>query len=81
MITKIVFELHPTHVEVMANAANRNHIMAVLFSTMLCDPQCPLWLFALSLVAGFLASETFLFQVPAAMVALVFIHYYMTRQR
>lgn len=73
LITKIAFILHPTHVEVTANAANRNHILAVLFSTILCDPQCPFWLFGLSLISGFLASETFLFQIPSALVTLVVI--------
>lgn len=81
MITKLVFSLHPTHVEVTANAANRNHIMAVLFSTLLCDPKCPLWFFAPALVAGFLCSETFLFQVPAAIVTLVVIQYYSQQRR
>lgn len=75
MITKIVFILHPTHVEVTANAANRNHILAVLFSTILCDPSCPLLLLAVALISGFLCSETFLFQVPAAAVTLVVLQY------
>jgi hypothetical protein len=75
MVTKVVFALHPTHVEVTANAANRNHIMAVLFSTTLADPQCPLWFFGLALIAGFLCSETFLFQVPAAIVTAIVIQY------
>lgn len=81
MITKVVFALHPTHVEVTANAANRNHIMAVLFSTILCDPECPLWFFVVALLSGFLCSETFLFQVPAATVTLVVIQYYKERRR
>lgn len=114
LLTKIVFCLHPTHVEVTANAANRNHILAVLFSTILCfcssndtttmgrrvtattmtttgtrnqnsgssnnsiinKTLTPLWLFVLALVAGYLASETFLFQVPAAMVTMVVIAYH-----
>jgi hypothetical protein len=80
MITKIVFILHPTHVEVTANAANRNHILAVLFSTLICDPECPLWLFGTALVAGFLASETFLFQIPAAALTLVVVHYHYKRR-
>jgi hypothetical protein len=29
MITKVVFALHPTHVEVTANCANRSHILAL----------------------------------------------------
>jgi len=80
VITKIAFALHPTHVEVTANAANRNHIMALLFSTILCDPQCPLQFFCIALIAGFLCSETFLFQVPAAMVTLIVMQYYRKRR-
>ena len=79
-MTKVVFILHPTHVEVTANAANRNHILAVLFSTILCDPACPIFLLLFSLVCGFLCSETFLFQVPAAMVTLVVLQYYSQRK-
>eukprot|EP00980_Cylindrotheca_fusiformis_P017646 scaffold5529_cov117-Cylindrotheca_fusiformis.AAC.23 len=79
MITKVVFILHPTHVEVTANAANRNHILAVLFSTILCDPSCPLTLVVVSLVCGFLSSETFLFQVPAAAVTLIVLQCYTAR--
>lgn len=75
MCTKIVFALHPTHVEVAANAANRNHILAVLFSTTLADPWCPLWFFFLALIAGFLSSETFLFQIPAAIITAIAIQY------
>ena len=81
MITKLCFLLHPTHVEVTANAANRNHILAVLCSTILCDPQCPMALFFMSCVCGFLASETFLFQIPAAMVTLVVLVYYSKKQQ
>jgi hypothetical protein len=38
LITKVIFCLHPTHVEVTANAANRNHLLAVLFGVILCFP-------------------------------------------
>ncbi len=34
-LTKLVFLLHPTHVEVTANAANRNHLLATMFSLLL----------------------------------------------
>ena len=81
MITKVIFALHPTHVEVAANAANRNHILAILFSTILADPESPLWFFVLALVAGFLSSETFLFQVPAAIITATVIQYYHDRRR
>jgi hypothetical protein len=86
MITKILFCLHPTHVEVTANAANRNHILAVLCSTILCFPSSsgtttPWWLFLPTLIAGYLASETFLFQIPAAMVTMVVIAYVQKQQQ
>jgi len=81
MITKVVFALHPTHVEVTANAANRNHIMAVLFSATLADPECPLWFFIIALIGGFLCSETFIFQIPAAIVTATVIQYYHDRRR
>jgi hypothetical protein len=81
LLVKVLFCLHPTHVEVTANAANRNHILAVLFSSLLCFPvmtdttTTPFWLFLPTLLAGYLASETFLFQIPAAMVTMVVIVY------
>jgi protein O-mannosyl-transferase len=73
IITKIVFALHPTHVEVTANAANRNHIMAVICSLALGDPYLAMPMFFIALIAGFLISETFLFQIPAAIVTMVVI--------
>jgi Domain of unknown function (DUF1736) len=73
LVTKLLFGLHPTHVEVTANAANRPHILAVLCSVALCDPSLPMLFFGLALVLGFLCSETFLFQLPAAIVTMVVI--------
>mmetsp|Transcript_26819 Transcript_26819/g.63038 ORF Transcript_26819/g.63038 Transcript_26819/m.63038 type:complete len:746 (-) Transcript_26819:29-2266(-) len=37
-ITKILFCLHPTHVEVTVNAANRGHVLALLLGLILCFP-------------------------------------------
>lgn len=75
---KVLFALHPTHVEVTANAANRPHLLAVLCSTALSDPDLPWWLFLFLLVAGYLVSETFLFQVVPAGVTLSAIVYLRT---
>mmetsp|Transcript_37506 Transcript_37506/g.90958 ORF Transcript_37506/g.90958 Transcript_37506/m.90958 type:complete len:577 (+) Transcript_37506:40-1770(+) len=80
MITKASFAMHGSHVEVTCNAANRNHILAVFFSAILCDPFCPLLLVVMALVCGFLCSETFLFQVPAAAVTLVVLQNYTRRK-
>ena len=71
VVTKVVFALHPTHVEVTANAANRNHIMAVICSIALSDPFLAMPMFFIAIIAGFLISETFLFQIPAAIVTMV----------
>ena len=46
-LTKLIFALHPTHVEVTANAANRPHLLAVLWAVWLCD--APLWSYPLLL--------------------------------
>ena len=70
LITKIVFCLHPTHVEVTANAANRNHILAVLLALIVCFITTPFWLFLAALVSGYLASETFVFLIPGIMVTM-----------
>ncbi|GKY91343.1 hypothetical protein MPSEU_000106500 [Mayamaea pseudoterrestris] len=70
LFTKLLFALHPTHVEVTANAANRPHLFAVLASVLLCDADLHPLLFLVALVCGYLSCETFLFQVPAAGVTL-----------
>ena len=75
VMTKLLFILHPTHVEVTANAANRPHLLAVLCSVWLCDPDLNPFLLVLALVLGYLSCETFLFQVPAAGVTLAAVVY------
>jgi hypothetical protein len=60
-LAKVIFALHPTHVEVTANAANRPHLLAVLWAVWLCE--VPLWTYPFLLLAGYLSSETFLFSV------------------
>jgi hypothetical protein len=54
-ITKLLFCLHPTHVEVVANAANRPHLLSISFALILCDPDNNNILFyAMALMCGFL---------------------------
>ena len=69
-ITKALFVLHPTHVEVTANAANRPHLLGVLCAVLLSDPKLPLPIFIVVLVCGYLTSETFLFTLPGILVTL-----------
>jgi len=75
VLVKLVFALHPTHVEVTANSANRGHLLAVLCSVLLSDPDISLFVFVIAMGAGFLCSETFLFQLVPAGVTLASIQY------
>ena len=71
-LAKLLFCLHPTHVEVTANAANRPHLIAVACTCLLANPRVPLAGFVIVLIVGFLSGETFLFGiVPAAATMLV----------
>ena len=75
LCTKLVFALHPTHIEATANAANRPHLLALLVSVLLSDPSFPLVLFPFILVLGFLSCETFIFQTVPVLVTICAIHY------
>ena len=73
VITKGLFVLHPTHVEVTANAANRPHLLGALFAVILSDPNIPWGLFLAALAGGYLSSESFLFTMPPILVTLTII--------
>jgi hypothetical protein len=75
ILTKLLWVLHPTHVEVTANAANRPHLFAVMFSVLLADPDLPIPLFLVIMICGYLSSETFLFQVVPVAVTMAAITY------
>jgi hypothetical protein len=74
-LTKLFFCLHPTHVEVTANAANRPHLLAVLVATVLCDPSLSIILLIMLQIVGLLCSETFIFQMPAVVITMTTIHW------
>lgn len=67
-VATLVFALHPAHVEITANAANRPHLLAVLCSLLCASPSTHYLWFTMALIVGLLASETFLFQLPAIAV-------------
>jgi hypothetical protein len=73
LLTKAFFVLHPTHVEVTANAANRPHLLGALCAVLLSNPNLPWGLFLSMLVAGYLCSETFLFTMPPILMTLALI--------
>jgi hypothetical protein len=77
IMIKLIFALHPTHVEVVANAANRPHLLACLFSLVCSDPTLPISWLALFQICGLTCSETFIFTMPAVLLTIT----YLQRQR
>lgn len=74
-LVKLLFCLHPTHVEVTANAANRPHLFAVLVAVVLCDPQLHFLLVLILQIIGLMCSETFIFQMPAVVITQTLIEF------
>jgi hypothetical protein len=64
-IAQILFALHPTHVEAVANAANRPHVLGLLLNLSIVDPSFPLVGVAMCNAAALLSAETALFHLPA----------------
>lgn len=73
-LTKLFFALHPTHIEAVANAANRNHILAVLASTY-CSfgMHTNIAVVIIATIGGLLSSEAFVFQLPAIIVTIALV--------
>ena len=74
-LTKLLFVLHPAHVEVVANAANRPHILAILSSSLMLDPDNNLILVIGAEAVGLLSSETAIFQLPAVLATMTVIRW------
>ncbi|KAL3787631.1 hypothetical protein HJC23_011779 [Cyclotella cryptica] len=73
--SQLLFALHPTHVEAVANAANRPHLLGLLFNAAIVDPSFPLVGVALLSGMGLLCAETALFPLPAVLVTMTAIRY------
>lgn len=74
-LSKLIFALHPTHVEAVANAANRPHVLAVLSSVLVVDYRTHIIMVVLGMACGLLSCETAIFQVPAILVTMTVIKY------
>ena len=73
---RILFAVHPAHVECVVNAANRPHILALLFNLVICDPSSiSVIAFVALAVAGLLSCETAIFHHPAIVITMTTIHY------
>ena len=77
-LIKVLFSLHPCHVEAVANVANRPHVLALLASMLAIDLRSHIFVVFVSLVVGFTCAETFIFQTPAIILSMVAVHW---RQR
>lgn len=82
-MAQVLFTFHPTHVEAVANAANRPHILGLLFNLALVDPKFPLVGVAMCHAAALLSAETALFHLPAVMLTMCAVRYrdLMTNER
>lgn len=78
---KLFFALHPTHVEVVVNAANRPHLLACLFALTISDPTLPIQWVALFEVCGLMCAETFIFTMPAVLLTMTFLQRRQEEQR
>jgi len=72
IVIKLLFALHPTHVEVTANAANRPHLLACLFAVVLSNPSLNILGVALFDIMGLMSAETFIFSMPAILLTLTY---------
>jgi hypothetical protein len=73
--SQLLFAVHPSHVEVVANAANRPHLLALLCSLTIVDPATPLVAVFVLVVLGLLSCETAIFQYPAVIVTMTAMRY------
>jgi hypothetical protein len=74
-IAQLLFAFHPTHAEAVANAANRPHILGLLFNLAVADPKFPLVGVAMCHAAALLSAETALFHLPAVMATMCAVRY------
>ena len=73
VITKLLFALHPTHVEAVSNAANRPHILALMFSILAVDYRIPFIFVPISVSLALTSCETATFQLPAILITMTVI--------
>jgi hypothetical protein len=74
-ITKLCFALHPTHVEAVANGANRPHVLAIVCSILAMDCNSSLVVSMVVLAMGLMCSETAIFQTPAIILTMTLVHW------
>lgn len=79
--SKLLFALHPSHVEAVANAANRPHVLSLLFSLVAADDRTPWPLLPLATTAAVTTCETATFHLPAVLVTSTVVRWRRRRRR
>mmetsp|Transcript_13480 Transcript_13480/g.20517 ORF Transcript_13480/g.20517 Transcript_13480/m.20517 type:complete len:627 (+) Transcript_13480:36-1916(+) len=67
---KVLFGVHPSHVEATANGANRPHLIGLLCSLVACDERLNLKFLYFTWLIGLTSCETIVFHVPAVFMTL-----------
>ena len=76
----LLFTLHPAHVEVVANVANRPHVLALLCS-LLTVHATRIEVIILAWTIGLLSCETMVFQLPAVLLTATIVRWRVESQR
>ena len=74
-LVKVLFMLHPTHIESVVNIANRAHLLSLLFCLMACDLEMSAVLVGFVYLLGLLSCETAVFLFPAVCFTWVYIDF------
>lgn len=80
-LSKLLFALHPTHVEAVSNAANRPHILSLLFTLLAVDDRTSIFVLPITMTLALMTSETATFQLPAVLVTLTVIQWKQRQQQ
>jgi len=73
LITRLLFALHPTHVEAVVNIANRAHLLSLLFVVLQLDLNMNIGLLGIVHICGLTSCETALFTLPAIIFTWIWI--------
>lgn len=75
IVTMLLFMLHPTHVETVVNAANRAHLLSLLFTVSSLDLSLKTFSVGMINIASMLSCETAIFYLPAMILSWVYLDF------
>lgn len=71
-LMQMLFMLHPSHVEVVVNVANRAHLLSLLFGMMQLDVSQSIVSIGIFHICGLLSCETAIFQLPGILIGWIY---------